>query len=51
MGLSYKPRKTRAATLDELNTFVSKADELGHRSMGTAALIAFWWLQREEDIF
>ncbi|MGB2931240.1 MAG: hypothetical protein WBB88_02640 [Methyloceanibacter sp.] len=51
MGLSYKPRKTRAATLDELNRFVSKADELGHRSIGTAALIAFWWLQREEDIF
>jgi integrase len=30
---------------------VAKADELGHRSIGTAALIAFWWLQREEDIF
>ena len=51
MGLSYNPRKTRAATLDELNAFVAKADELGYRSMGTAALIAFWWLQREEDIF
>ena len=51
MGLSYRPRKTRAATTDELNAFVAKADELGHRSIGTAALIAFWWLQREEDIF
>jgi integrase len=51
MGLSYKPRLTRAASLDELNSFVAKADELGHRSIGTAALIAFWWLQREEDIF
>jgi hypothetical protein len=51
MGLSYRPRRTRAATLGELNSFVAKADELGHRSIGTAALIAFWWLQREEDIF
>ena len=51
MGLSYKPLKTRAATLEELNSFVAKADELGYRSVGTAALIAFWWLQREEDIF
>ena len=51
MGLSYKPLKTRAATLEELNSFVARADELGYRSLGTAALIAFWWLQREEDIF
>jgi hypothetical protein len=42
---------TRAATLEELNCFVAKADELGYRSIGTAALIAFWRLQREEDIF
>ena len=50
MGLSYKPLKTRG-TFEELNSFVAKADELGYRSLGTAALIAFWWLQREEDIF
>jgi hypothetical protein len=51
MGLSYKPRTTRAATLDELTAFVATADQLGHRSIGTAALIGFYWLQREEDIF
>ena len=51
MGLSYKPQITRAATLDELTAFVAKADEMGHRSIGTAALISFYWLQREEDIF
>ena len=51
MGLCYKANRTRATTLDELNCFVAKADDLGHRSIGTAALIAFWWLQREEDIF
>jgi hypothetical protein len=27
------------------------ADALGHHSIATAALIAFFWLQREEDIF
>jgi hypothetical protein len=36
MGLSYKMRLTRAATIDELNSFVLKADELGFRSIGTA---------------
>jgi hypothetical protein len=51
MGISYRPNVTRAATYLELISFVQKADELGHRSLGTAALIAFFWLQREEDIF
>jgi hypothetical protein len=51
MGLGYKARPTRAASLDELISFVANADELGYGSLGTAALIAFWWLQREEDIF
>jgi len=51
MGLSYKPQTARAATLAELTAFVAKADEIGHRSIGTAALIGFYWLQREEDIF
>ena len=51
MELSYKPKITRAATYEELIAFVRKADALGFRSIGTAALIAFFWLQREEDIF
>jgi hypothetical protein len=51
MGLSYRPKVTRADTYDELISFVKKADALGYRSIGTAALIAFFWLQREEDIF
>ena len=51
MELSYEPKVTRAATYDELLAFVQKADILGLRSIGTAALIAFFWLQREEDIF
>jgi hypothetical protein len=51
MELSYRPNVTRAATYEELIAFVQKADALGYRSIGTAALIAFFWLQREEDIF
>jgi hypothetical protein len=51
MGLAYRPRLTRAATYEELKAFVEAADSLGHRSIGTAAMIAFFWLQREEDIF
>jgi integrase len=51
MGLCYRPKVTRAATYEELEAFVHAADALGYRSIGTAALIAFFWLQREEDIF
>ncbi len=51
MGLSHRPKVTRAATHEELMVFVETADTLGHRSVGTAAMIAFFWLQREEDIF
>jgi hypothetical protein len=31
MGLSYRPKVTRAATYGELTSFVAKADDLGHR--------------------
>ncbi len=51
MELSYRPKVTRAATYEELMAFVKTADALGYSSIGTAALIAFFWLQREEDIF
>jgi hypothetical protein len=50
MGLSYKSKPTRLFQHDDLIKFVAKADELGERSMGTAAMIAFYWLQREIDI-
>ena len=39
-----------AATRAQLFRFVKAADELGHPSVGTAALIAFEWLLREADI-
>jgi Phage integrase family len=50
MGLSYKPKPTRPVTHDELVRFVSAADAAGEASLGTAAMIAFYWLQRETDI-
>jgi hypothetical protein len=34
-----------------LNAFTAAADADGSSSLGTAAMIAYWWLPREEDIF
>jgi len=50
MGLSYKAKPTKVFGRPELLKFVGKADEMGDSSIGTAALIAFNWLQREVDI-
>jgi hypothetical protein len=50
MGLSYKSKPTRLFQHDDLIKLVAKADEFGERSIGTAAMIAFYWLQREIDI-
>jgi hypothetical protein len=51
MGLISSHRETPTATFDELAAFRAKALELGFASLATAALIAWEWLQREEDIF
>jgi integrase len=50
MELSYEPKPTRPVTHGELLRFVKAADEAGESSLGTAAMIAYYWLQREEDI-
>ncbi|MEI8154877.1 MAG: hypothetical protein WCG92_25355 [Hyphomicrobiales bacterium] len=50
MELAYEPKPTRPVTHDELIRFVKAADEAGEGSLGTAAMIAYYWLQREEDI-
>jgi integrase len=50
MELSYNPKPTRPFTHDELVRFVKAADDAGESSLGTAAMIAYYWLQREEDI-
>ena len=45
-----KSKPTRPVTHAELLRFVKAADEDGGSSIGTAAMIAFYWLQRETDI-
>lgn len=49
--IEYDPKKNRSATLTELACFVAAADADGSPSLGTAAMVAFYWLPREEDIF
>jgi hypothetical protein len=51
MGLESSDRETPTATLADLQAFRAKAIELGLRSLATAALIGWEWLQREVDIF
>jgi hypothetical protein len=51
MGLRSSERATPTASFAELQAFRVKALELGFPSLATAALLAWEWLQREEDIF
>jgi hypothetical protein len=51
MGLRSSDRETPTATFAELQTFRAKAIDFGFQSLATAALLAWEWLQREEDIF
>jgi hypothetical protein len=51
LEIEYQPKQNKSATLAELNEFVAAADADGSQSLGTAAMIAFYWLVREEDIF
>lgn len=50
MGLTYTAKPTKLFQYDDLMKFVAAADAAGHRSVGTAAMIAFFWLQREVGI-
>jgi hypothetical protein len=44
-------RETPTATWDELIAFRMAAKKLGYSSVGTAALLTWEWLQREEHVF
>ena len=48
--MNYKAAATRPVTHDELVRFVAAADAASSPSVGTAAMIAFYWLQRQVDI-
>jgi hypothetical protein len=50
VDLQYKAKPTRPVTHDELLCFVKAADEASDASIGTAAMLAFYWLQRQTDI-
>ena len=48
--LDHKAKATRPFTHEELKRFVAAADASGEASIGTAAMIAFYWLQRQVDV-
>jgi hypothetical protein len=50
MDLAYRAKPTRLFQYDDLQKFVAASDAAGEQSIGTAAMIAFFWLQREIDI-
>ena len=50
-GDRIRPKKNRAATLQDLNAFVAAADADGSASLGTAAMIAYWWLPAKRTSF
>ena len=50
MELTHKPKATKPVSYESLMKFITAADEAGEWSIGTAAMIAFFWLQRQTDI-
>ena len=50
-ALGQPVRETPTATWDELVAFRVAANKLGYRSVGTAALLTWEWLQRQEHVF
>lgn len=50
MELKYKAEETRRVRYEELLRLVDVADARGQASIGTAMMISFFWLMREEDV-
>lgn len=50
MDIAYTAKRTRPVSHGELMRFAAAADAAGEASIGTAAMIAFFWLQRQVDI-
>lgn len=51
MGLVSKTREVEAASYGDLAAAVAQADAMGLPSLGTALMVTWEWLQREEHIF
>jgi hypothetical protein len=50
VDMQYEARPTRPVTHEELLRFVAAADAAGEASLGTAAMLAYYWLQRQIDV-
>lgn len=51
MGLKDASKPTPTAAYEDLQAFVAACDQRGLESLGTAAMITWEWLQREEHVF
>jgi hypothetical protein len=51
MGLEDASKKTPTADYAELTAFVAACDASGMSSLGTATMVTWEWLQREEHVF
>jgi hypothetical protein len=51
MGLVSRTKPVEAATYADLLAAVAQADAMGFPSLGTALMVTWEWLQREEHIF
>ena len=51
MGLVSRPKPVAAATYWDLLAAVARANAMGLPSLGTAVMLTWEWLQREEHIF
>jgi hypothetical protein len=51
MGLKDTSKETPTGSYEQLLAFVAACDANGHASLGSAAMVAWEWLQREEHIF
>ena len=51
MGLKDASKATPTGSYEDLLAFVSACDANGHSSLGSAAMVAWEWVQRSEHIF
>lgn len=50
MEIGYRAKRTRPVTFASVMAFVKAADEAGAPSIGSAAMISYFWMLRETDI-
>lgn len=50
MGIEYRAKRTRPVTHDALLRFVQAADDAGEPSIGTAAMVSYYFMMRQVDV-